>query len=72
VIWTIGHSTRTQEDFLALLDAHGIRAIADIRRFPASRRHPHFNGPAMAQWLAGAGIAYEHFVDLGGRRSAHS
>lgn len=70
MIWTIGHSTRTEDDFLALLDTHGIRAIADIRRFPASRRYPHFNGPAMQKWLDEAGIAYEHFADLGGRRSA--
>ena len=70
MIWTIGHSTRTQEEFLELLKAHGIRAIADIRRFPASRRHPHFNGPSMAEWLRAEGIGYEHFEDLGGRRSA--
>lgn len=69
VIWTIGHSTRPQDVFLALLDAHGVRAIADVRRFPASRRHPHFNRDAMTQWLAEAGIGYTHFADLGGRRA---
>lgn len=69
VIRTIGHSTRPQDVFLALLDAHGVRAIADVRRFPASRRHPHFNAAAMAQWLAEAGIGYTHFPDLGGRRA---
>jgi uncharacterized protein (DUF488 family) len=67
-IWTIGHSTRAQHDFLALLRAHEITAIADVRRFPASRRHPHFNGDAMSGWLADAGLAYRHFEDLGGRR----
>jgi uncharacterized protein (DUF488 family) len=69
VIWTIGHSTRAQDVFLSLLEAHGVRAIADVRRFPASRRHPHFNGGAMAGWLADAGIGYAHFADLGGRRA---
>lgn len=72
VIWTIGHSTRTQEVFLSLLQAHGIEAIADVRRFPASRRHPHFHGEAMAAGLAEAGIAYTHFVDLGGRRATRA
>ena len=69
VIWTIGHSTRTEDVFLALLHAHGVRAIADVRRFPASRRHPQFNADAMAAWLEKAGVRYAHFVDLGGRRS---
>lgn len=69
VVWTIGHSTRAQDVFLALLDAHGVGAIADVRRFPASRRHPHFNAGAMAAWLAEAGIGYTHFPDLGGRRA---
>ena len=70
VIWTVGHSVLTQSDFLALLAAHGILGIADVRRFPASRRHPHFNGDAMRQWLPDAGVKYEHFVELGGRRRA--
>lgn len=69
-IWTVGHSTLTQEDFLALIAAHGILAIADVRRFPGSRRHPHFHGDAMRVWLPQAGVRYEHFVDLGGRRKA--
>jgi uncharacterized protein (DUF488 family) len=54
-IWTIGHSTRSREDFLALLRAHDIGAIADVRRFPASRRHPHFNRDVMSTWLNDAG-----------------
>lgn len=68
-VWTIGHSTRTQEQLLALLRAHGIGAIADVRRFPASRRHPHFNRDSLAIWLPDAGIRYEHFEELGGRRA---
>ena len=41
-VWTIGHSTRTLEEFLALLAAHAVEAIADVRRFPGSRRWPQF------------------------------
>ena len=68
IVWTVGHSTRPQEDFLALLAVHGVQAIADVRRFPASRRHPHFNRDDMARWLGEAGLRYQHFDDLGGRR----
>lgn len=69
-VYTIGHSTRTQDDFLALLGAHGIGAIADVRRFPASRRHPHFARAAMARWLPEHGVQYVHVEALGGRRAA--
>ena len=68
LIYTIGHSTRRIEDFLAMLQAAGIACIADVRRFPRSRRHPHFNGDALAKSLAAAGILYRHFEALGGRR----
>lgn len=67
-ILTIGHSNRTLEDFLALLQAHGVEKVIDVRRFPNSRRHPHFNGPALAAALAAAGIGYRHIPELGGRR----
>jgi uncharacterized protein (DUF488 family) len=67
-IWTVGHSTRTLDDFLTLLGAGHIKLLADVRRFPGSRRHPHFNQEALAASLAAQGIAYRHFVDLGGRR----
>lgn len=70
IVWTIGHSTRAQEDFLSLLRTHGIAAVADVRRFPASRRHPHFNRDAMAAWLDAGGVRYRHFEALGGRRRA--
>lgn len=53
---------------MALLRAHRIEAVADVRRFPASRKHPHFNRDAMEEALAGEGIAYQPFPDLGGRR----
>ena len=68
VIFTVGHSTRSAEEFLALLTAHGIQAIADVRLIPKSRRYPHFNDEQMARWLPDADIAYIPFKQLGGRR----
>lgn len=67
-IWTIGHSTRSMEDFVAALSAHGIKLIADVRLLPGSKRYPHFNRDALAASLAASGIGYEHFRELGGRR----
>lgn len=67
-VWTIGHSTRTIEEFLAVLSAYGIEAIADVRRFPGSRRLPHFSSPALEQALGDLGIAYIWLPSLGGRR----
>jgi uncharacterized protein (DUF488 family) len=69
-VFTIGHSTRSIEEFIDLLRAHGITLLVDVRRFPASRRYPHFNGPALAQSLKDAGIQYRHMPALGGRRPA--
>ncbi len=65
---TIGHSTLAVDAFVAMLTAHRIELIADVRRFPASRRHPQFNREALAKMLASHGIAYQHFPELGGRR----
>ncbi|MDW2981350.1 DUF488 domain-containing protein [Rhodanobacter sp. KK11] len=67
-IWTIGHSTRTLEEFLGLLGEYRIEAIADVRRFPGSRRHPHFASDALAATLPAHGIAYRWMPRLGGRR----
>jgi hypothetical protein len=67
-VFTIGHSTRSVEAFIGLLEMAGIGCLADVRRFPFSRRHPHFNGERLAESLAAAGIAYRHFPALGGRR----
>src|SRR5262245_34781633 len=69
-IWTLGHSTRSMEATLELLAAAQIKLLADVRRFPGSRRYPHFNQDALTASLAAAGIDYRHFVDLGGRRTA--
>ena len=67
-IWTVGHSNHAWEDFLALLAAESIELLADVRRFPGSRKHPQFNQDPMRQALAAAGVAYEHLPELGGRR----
>lgn len=67
-VWTVGHSTRTADEFVHVLKAHGIEVVADVRRFPGSRRHPHFGGPALADTLSAAGIDYGWFAALGGRR----
>jgi uncharacterized protein (DUF488 family) len=69
-IWTIGHSTRSLEELVALLDECGIELLADVRRFPASRRHPQFNRSNLQTTLAPTGIAYVWLEDLGGRRNA--
>jgi len=68
VIWTIGHSTLPAADFIGLLAANGIELVADVRRFPASRRHPQYNREALMNSLEQSGIAYRHFPELGGRR----
>lgn len=68
-IYTIGHSTRTHEEFVALLREHGVARLADVRRYPGSRRHPHFSRESLEQSLPEHGIEYVHFEDLGGRRS---
>jgi len=67
-IFTIGHSTRTRDDFLALLRAHGVTRLADVRTVPKSRRHPHFAADALSESLPAAGVAYRHFGALGGLR----
>ena len=67
-VWTVGHSTRSGDGFAALLRAHGIEVVADVRRFPGSRRHPQFGSEALAHRLAQDGIAYTWLAQLGGRR----
>jgi uncharacterized protein (DUF488 family) len=68
-LWTIGHSTRTLERFLAILGVHGIETLVDVRRFPASRRHPQYDREALAASLERAGIEYYWMPELGGRRT---
>ncbi len=67
-LWTIGHSTRSLDEFLAMLHAHEIKTLADVRRFPGSRKYPQFNRDALARSLADARIDYEPMPELGGKR----
>jgi uncharacterized protein (DUF488 family) len=67
-VWTIGHSTRPLETFLALLAHHQIEAVADVRRFPGSRRQPQYAQAPLGLALAEHGIAYHWIEALGGRR----
>ena len=67
-IWTIGHSTRSADEFIELLRSNGITALADVRTIPKSRRHPHFAREALAARLSEEGIEYRHFAALGGLR----
>ena len=67
-IWTIGHSTRSPETFLALLHSFDISVLADVRNYPGSKRYPHFNKEALEDFLQQHHIAYHHFKELGGRR----
>jgi uncharacterized protein (DUF488 family) len=68
-VWTVGHSTRTLDEVVALARGHGITVIADVRKIPRSRRHPHFNGDALARDLPAAGLAYMAVPGLGGLRT---
>lgn len=68
IIWTIGHSTRTIEEFTGLLQAFQIKLLADIRSYPGSKRYPQFNKENLATSLHNASIAYTHLPALGGRR----
>jgi uncharacterized protein (DUF488 family) len=67
-IWTIGHSTRTIDIFISLLEENGIKLVADVRTLPGSKRYPQFNKEMLARSLTEHGIRYEHFPELGGRR----
>ena len=67
-IYTLGHSTRTFDQLVAILRSFDIRAVADVRLIPRSRRYPHFNDEYLAEHLPAEGIAYLPFKGLGGRR----
>ena len=68
VIYTIGHSTRPQAEFIGLLKHYGITTLADVRTVPRSRHNPQFNRDVLSEVLPEAGIAYEHIAELGGLR----
>ena len=67
-LWTVGHSTRSIEEFIAALTSFKIQVVLDVRSFPGSRRYPHFNRENLAVSVAEAGIQYQHLPELGGRR----
>lgn len=67
-IHTIGHSTRSLDDLVTLLQREGINHLADVRTHPGSRRYPHFHSDALSISLPQRGIAYTHHPELGGRR----
>ena len=67
-VWTIGHSTRSLENFISLLHVFKIAMLVDVRNYPGSRRYPHFNKEALDISLPSSGIQYLHLKDLGGRR----
>lgn len=71
IIWTIGHSTRSFEEFLAILHSFGIELILDVRSYPGSRRFPQFNKEALKISLPQSNIKYVHLKNLGGRRKAN-
>ena len=71
VIYTIGHSTRPQEEFLAILNAFSVRTVADIRTIPRSRKNPQYDGDELKRWLNAASVDYLHLRDLGGLRHPH-
>jgi uncharacterized protein (DUF488 family) len=69
-IATVGHSNRSLAEFLAILEAHGVARVLDVRRYPASRKWPHFGAAALAQSLSENGIEYVGLPELGGRRES--
>jgi len=67
-LYTIGHSTRSVDELIEVLQAHSIQTLVDIRSYPASRRLPHFNRESLEKTLPAAGIRYVWMKALGGRR----
>jgi uncharacterized protein (DUF488 family) len=68
VVLTIGHSSRSLEDFISLLQAHGVTCVADVRKIPRSRHNPQFNQETLPAALGAAGIGYVALPALSGRR----
>ena len=69
-VLTVGHSTRPIDEFIGLLTGHGVQRLLDVRTVPKSRHNPQFNGDALAESLAAAGIGYAQVPGLGGFRRA--
>lgn len=66
--FTVGHSTRSIDEFLALLTKAKVHTVVDVRKLPGSRKYPHFNEDALAESLAQTGIGYRRAESLTGRR----
>ena len=66
LVLTVGHSTRPIEDFIRLLQAHGVVRVADVRTIPRSRHNPRFNADSLPASLHAAGLGYQHMAGLGG------
>lgn len=71
IVLTIGHSTRTIEEFIDLLRAHGAARVVDVRTVPRSRHNPQFNADSLPGSLKNAGLGYVHMPGLGGLRHAN-
>jgi uncharacterized protein (DUF488 family) len=67
-VFTIGHSTRSLESFIDLLQKHSVKKVVDIRTIPRSRHNPQFNSETLPDHLKAAGISYIHMAGLGGLR----
>ncbi len=70
-VWTVGHSIRSWDEFVRLLWAYEIQAVADVRRLPGSRRLPQFDQDALNENLPDSGMIYRWLAELGGRRRSH-
>jgi uncharacterized protein (DUF488 family) len=71
-VLTIGHSTLPLEEFIEILQAHGVTLVADVRTVPRSRHNPQFNRDTLPGVLAAAGLKYVHLAGLGGLRHARA
>ena len=71
-LWTIGHSTRSAEEFAHLLQVHKISTLVDVRSFPGSRRYPQFNKSSLEEFLPTINVEYVHAPRLGGRRKPNA
>ena len=68
IVFTVGHSTRSIDDFIHLLNAHAVQRLVDVRTIPQSRHNPQFGGERLSSSLEHAGIRYTHMPGLGGLR----
>lgn len=69
ILYTIGHSTRSLQELIDAIRSRDVAVLVDVRRYPASRRHPHFSQVSLSRALPGAAIQYRHEEVMGGRRS---